>query len=68
MEIFKKSMKSDFYYLIFALAYNYFSFFYRRVMTRKIPSVNVIKKPSVIMKLDIEGSELEVLIDLVTLL
>ena len=36
-----------------------------RVMTRSVPEVVSSQSPSVLMKLDIEGSELEVLTDMI---
>ncbi len=38
---------------------------FERVLTRKLPEVNSTLPPSVLMKMDIEGSELEVLTDLI---
>jgi hypothetical protein len=40
-------------------------FVLERVLTRKLPKVNSTKPPSVVMKMDIEGSELEVTTDLI---
>ena len=40
-------------------------FIMERVATRTIPEITSTRKPSVLMKLDIEGSELEVLTDLI---
>jgi FkbM family methyltransferase len=36
-----------------------------RVATRTIPEVVSTREPSVLMKMDIEGSELEVIMDLI---
>jgi hypothetical protein len=38
---------------------------FERVLTRKLPKVNSTRPPSVVMKMDIEGSELEVTTDLI---
>ena len=40
-------------------------FVLEKVLTRKIPKVDSTRPPSVLMKMDIEGSELEVTTDLI---
>jgi hypothetical protein len=35
------------------------------LLTRKLPKVNSTRPPTVVMKMDIEGSELEVTTDLI---
>ncbi len=40
------------------------AFVLNKVATRKIPNIETTLKPAVLMKIDIEGSELEVLTDL----